>query len=415
MKAKTDTRAHAGRETLSDVGLTRRKLLALTAMTGVGVGLRGQLVTPAIAQAKPIKIGVLAPLSGVYSSLGTNEINGVKMFFDEQQSKVAGRAIDLVIEDEGLDPQTGLRKARKLVEVDQVDMLLGVLNSSIGYAVKEYAIREKKVWVTFGAGADGIFKKKNNSPYAFRSDLSNWQCNQPMGAWIADKGYKRVFVCGPDYAMGHESINAATAGLTLKGAEKVGEVFAPLGTTDYAPYLAQIKRTNPDLVYAAYAGSDAARFVQQYAKFGLRASIPLAGYGYLVEEDVLPAEGDAALGINSGLNWAYGLDIPANRRFVADYRKRYTASPTIDSAAGYVSAQVVHEALKSLSGDIPNQLALSEAVAKVKIDTPRGPFSFDPETHNVIQNVYIREVVKDGDELHNKVIVTHENVRDPGI
>ncbi len=414
MATKSDKRAQAGKKSPAATSLTRRNLLAVTATMGLGIGLRQQLFTPALAQAKPIKIGVLAPLSGVYSSLGTNELNGVKMFLDQQQSKVAGRLIEIVVEDEGLDPQTGLRKARKLVEEDQVDMLLGVLNSSIGYAMKDYAVRAKKVWVTFGAGADGIFKKKNNSPYAYRSDLSNWQCNHPLGTWISQKAFKRVFVCGPDYAMGHESVNAFTKGVTVGGAEKVGEVFAPLGTNDYAPYLAQIKKANPDIVYATFAGSDAARFVQQYAKFGLRPSIPLCGYGYLVEEDVLPAQGDAALGIYSGLNWAYGLDIPANRQFVEEYRKRYTTTPTVDSAAGYVSAQVVHEALKNLGGGIPNQEALGEAIAKVKIDTPRGPFSFDPETHNVIQNVYIREVVKDGGTLHNKVIVTYDNVRDPG-
>jgi branched-chain amino acid transport system substrate-binding protein len=189
----------------------------------------------------------------------------------------------------------------------------------------------------------------------------------------------------------------------------------PLGTSDYAPYLSQIKKAEPDLVYASYAGADAVRFVQQYAAFGLAPSIKLAGYGYLVEEDVLVAQGDAALGVQSGINWAYGLDTPENQQFVAEYRKRTNETATVDAVAGYVGAQVVFDAIKSLGGNISSQLDLSQAIAKVKLaKTPRGPISFDPETNNVIQNIYIREVANAGGQLHNKVIATYENVKDPG-
>jgi branched-chain amino acid transport system substrate-binding protein len=301
------------------------------------------------------------------------------------------------------------------VESDQVDLLLGVLSSAVGNAIKEYVARVNKVWVTTGAAADGIFKKKNNNPYAFRASLSTWQANHPMGTWLAEKGFKRVLLTGPDYAMGREAVEAFRATFEVKGAQKVGEVFVPLGTSDYAPYLSQIKKAEPDLVYASYAGADAVRFVQQYAAFGLAPSIKLAGYGYLVEEDVLVAQGDAALGVQSGINWAYGLDTPENQQFVAEYRKRTNETATVDAVAGYVGAQVVFDAIKSLGGNISSQLDLSQAIAKVKLaKTPRGPISFDPETNNVIQNIYIREVANAGGQLHNKVIATYENVKDPG-
>jgi branched-chain amino acid transport system substrate-binding protein len=223
-----------------------------------------------------------------------------------------------------------------------------------------------------------------------------------------------VFVTGPDYAMGREAIDAFDRSFKVKSAARVGEVFAPLGTTDFAPYLADIKRANPDLVYASYAGSDAVRFVQQFAAFGLKSSIRLSGYGYLAEEDVIEAEGAAAEGIYSGLNWGYGLDTPLNKVFVASFRKQFNSVPTVDSVAGYVGAQVVWDALKKLGGKIPSQEALSDAILQTKIDTPRGPVSFDPETRNVIQNIYIREVAKEGSELHNKVLASYPSVRDPG-
>jgi branched-chain amino acid transport system substrate-binding protein len=394
---------------------SRRALLTSSSAVVTASLFPNSVLSPAIAQTKALQVGVLAPLSGVYASLGANKVNGIKMFFNEQQMTVEGTKIELVIEDDEAKPQEGLRKARKLVEQDNVDVLLGVISSAIGYALKEYVNRAKKVWVTTGAAADGIFKKSNINPYAFRSSLSVYQANEPMGTWLGDKGLKKVFVTGPDYAMGREAIVAFEKTFKVKGGERVGEVFAPLGTNDFAPFLTEIKRANPDVVYASYAGSDAVRFVQQFSAFGLQNSIKLAGYGYLVEEDTIEAQGAAAVGVDTGLNWAYGIDTPANKAFVANYRKLYSSIPTVDSVAGYVGAQVVWNAFKKLGGKVPNQDALSKAVLETKIGTLRGPISFDPETNNVIQNIYIREAAKDGNEIHNKVVATYESVRDPGV
>jgi branched-chain amino acid transport system substrate-binding protein len=404
-------------ERMTKAALTRRGLLlAGAAASGTALAARDfRLVAPAIAQANQVRIGVLAPLSGVYASLGTNKVNGIRMLLGEKNNQVEGRPIQLIIEDTEAKPQEGLRKARKLVEQDKADVLLGVISSAIGYALKDYVAREKKVWVTTGAAADGIFKKSNNTPYAYRASLSLWQANDPMGTWIAEKGFKRAFVTGPDYAMGREATSAFEKAFTAKGGTKAGEVFAPLGTNDFAPYLAEIKRANPDVVYATYAGSDAVRFCQQYAAFGLKNAIRLAGFGYLVEEDTILAQGDTVEGIYSGLNWAYGLDTPLNKAFVAKYREQYKSIPTVDSVAGYVGAQVVWEAFKSLGGKVGSQEALSEALLKVKVETPRGPVSFDPETRNVVQNMYIREAKKQDGEIHNAVVATVPSVRDPGV
>jgi branched-chain amino acid transport system substrate-binding protein len=269
--------------------------------------------------------------------------------------------------------------------------------------------------VTTGAAADGIFKKANNNPYAFRSSLSVYQANEPMGTWLAGKGFKRVFITGPDYAMGREALVAFEKTFKVGGAERVGEIYAPLGTSDFAPYLTEIKRANPDVVYASYAGSDAVRFVQQFSAFGLQNSIKLAGYGYLAEEDTFEAQGPAVVGTYSALNWAYGIETEANKAFVGNYRKKYNSVPTVDSVAGYVGAQVIWTALQALGGKVPDQDALSKAILETKVDTPRGPISFDPETRNVVQNIYIREAVKEGSEIHNRVLATYTAVRDPGV
>ena len=394
---------------------SRREVLRGVSAVGLGGAIGMPFVWRAGAQGAPIKIGVLAPLSGPFSSLGSHKVEGIKLFFDGAGMKAGGRPVQLLVEDTEGKPQEGLRLARKLVESEQVDLLLGVLSSAVGAAIKEYSGRVKKVWVTTGAAADAIFKKKNRHPYAFRASLSTWQGNNPMGTWLASQNVKRVLLTGPDYSMGQEALNAFRGSFEVAGPKIDAQVMAPLDTTDFAPFLAEIKRKEPEMVYASYPGSLAVRFVQQYSAFGLANSIPLTGYGYICDEDIIEAVGAATKGIRSGLNWAYGIDTPENKDFIARYRKAYNnAVPTVDSVAGYVGAQVVHAAIEALRGDTSSQERLAEAVGKVKIDTVRGPISFDPETNNVIQTIYIRDVAEIDGALHNKVLATYKDVRDPG-
>jgi branched-chain amino acid transport system substrate-binding protein len=395
-------------------GIERRSFIRGAAAASLGATISTGFRRKAIAVGAPVKVGVLAPLSGVFSSLGTHKVEGIKLFFAGAEMKIGSRSLELVVEDTEGKPQEGLRKARKLVESDRVDILLGVLSSAVGYAIKEYATRSKKVWVTTGAAADGIFKKNNKSPYAFRASISTWQGNNPMGKWLASQKVEHVLVTGPDYSMGREAIEAFRGSFEAAGPKIENSVFAPVGTTDFAPFLTEIKRKEPQIVYASYAGSDAVRFVQQYKAFGLADTFPLVGYGYIAEEDVIEAAGEASKGIRSGLNWAYGIATPENKDFVARYRKAYQTFPTVDSVAGYVGAQVVHEAIQALHGDTSSQEQLSEAVGKVRTNTPRGPISFDPETNNVIQNIYVREVGDIGGSLHNRVLATYNDVCDPG-
>jgi branched-chain amino acid transport system substrate-binding protein len=405
---------HYGAKNMSTTATSRRRFLLGAGGLGVGSALGLPLPVPAIAQSASVKIGVLAPMSGVFSSLGEHKVRGIKLFFQSVDMKVAGRPVELLIEDDEGKPQEGLRKARKLVESDKVDLLLGVLSSAVGYAVKEYVTRAKRVWVTTGAAADGIFKKANLSPYAFRSSLSTWQGNNPMGAWLAKQKIERIIVTGSDYSMGREAATAFQLAFEAGGPKIQGSVYPPLGTTDFGSYLAEIKRQEPQAVYATFAGSDAVRFVQQYAEFGLAQAIPLTGYGYLVEEDVLAAVGEAGKGVRSGLNWAYGLNTDRNRDFVARFEAAYKTTPTVDAVAGYVGAQVVYSALSAMNGDIPNQEALSAAIGVVKIETPRGPISFDPATNNVVQTIFVREVADNSGIFHNRVLEAYEDVRDPG-
>ena len=224
-----------------------------------------------------------------------------------------------------------MRLARKLVESEQVDLTSWrIKQRGRCAAIKEYFGRVKKVWVTTGAAADAIFKKKNRHPYAFRASLSTWQGNNPMGTWLASQNVKRVLLTGPDYSMGQEALNAFRGSFEVAGPKIDAQVMAPLDTTDFAPFLAEIKRKEPEMVYASYPGSLAVRFVQQYSAFGLANSIPLTGYGYICDEDIIEAVGAATKGIVwvlIGLMASIRLRI---RILIARYRKAYNnAVPTV--------------------------------------------------------------------------------------
>jgi branched-chain amino acid transport system substrate-binding protein len=375
----------------------------------------GPFSTTSLADTKPLKIGVLEPLSGPYTSLGQHALSGMKVCFEQRGWTVAGRKIELIVEDTELNPQVAMRKARKLVEKDEVDILMGVVSSAIGYALKDYVTRAKKVWVACAAGADGVFKKANFSPYAFGSRASTSQISATMGRWLLkSKGYKRVFITGPDYAMGREMTKAFKEGWgSAGGPPAVGEVLAPVGTNDYAPYLAQIKNAEPECVYASFAGGDAVRFVKQFEEFGLKKKIQLTGMGYLVEEDTTPAQGDAAIGVYTCFVTAYGLDIPENKKFKEYYAKQFNRTPSVDDYLGYGGALVVYEAIKKLKGDTRDQLALSKAIQSSDLASPFGRIRFDPVTNNGIFDMLIRESRKVDGEIHNYVIETIKDVVHP--
>jgi branched-chain amino acid transport system substrate-binding protein len=348
------------------------------------------------AQGKPLKIGVLEPLSGVYAEAGQRQVKGKQMGFEQFGSEVARRPIKLIVEDTELNPQVALRKARKLVESDEVDLLMGIISSGVAYAMKDYATRSKKILVLTAGGADGIMRKANYSPYVFGVRAATWQVSAPIGRWLARK-YKRVFITGPDYALGIEMSKGFKDGwLKAGGPPPVGEVLAPLNTNDYAPYLTQIKNANPDCVFASFASGDSVRFVKQFDEFGLKKQILLTGFGYLTDEDNHRAQGDSAIGVMTCFNSCYTLNTPENKKFVEEYKNRYKDNPSQDDYNGFTGAMIVYQALKELKGNTSDQLALSKAIQKLDMMVPPGRIRFDPITNNPIYDVYIREARKVG-------------------
>jgi branched-chain amino acid transport system substrate-binding protein len=394
--------------------LTRRKFLGGASAIAAGAA-AGPWVLRAHAQGAPIKIGVVLPYSGVYAVLGESITQAMEMVFARENWTVAGRKIEMIKEDDEMQPPVGIRKTEKLIDSDKVDILTGPVHSGILMGMRDKVHNSKTILIVSNAGADAISRGRC-SKWIFRASFSNWQPCQPMGGWVAKNVSKDVFLTAPNYQAGKDMMNAFKETFLPAGGKVVDEDYPKLGETDYAPYLTKIKQSGAKAVFAFYSGTDAVNFVKQFASFGLKQSIKLTGAGFLTEPDVLPAQGGSALGVITGHFYTPLLDNTANHKFVKDFREKYFGKmPDGFACQGFDTAEVIVRALKAVNGNTQDKDKLVAAIEKVEFDSPRGPFRFDPKTHNVIQPfIYVREVREVYGGLNNVPIDKVADVRDPG-
>jgi branched-chain amino acid transport system substrate-binding protein len=361
--------------------------------------------------AEPIKIGYLAPYVGVFAKFGSDLRDGFKLYLDEIGYKVAGRQIVFIDEDDEGKPEVGLVKAKKLIEKDQVRIVAGIISSGVAYAVKDYIIEKKIPLVITNAGATKLTQEQR-SPYIFRTSFAN--CQQDLaGGWYAyaKMGARKVIMMGSDYAAGHEKGVGFKKTFKFMGGEIVEEIYPPLGTNDFAPYLAKVANYvgKVDRTWAFFAGSDAIRFVNQYQEYGLKEKLKLFCEEGVTDEANLPSQKEAALGVESYARYCFGYDSPENQRFVREYRKKYNYDPGSLSEGGYVGAKFIVKALEAVKGKIENQEAFLKALRSVKFEAPRGPVRFD-DHQNVIFNTFIQRVAKKDGKYNNVVVDMIPNV-----
>ncbi|WP_044895882.1 ABC transporter substrate-binding protein [Bacillus alveayuensis] len=360
-----------------------------------------------------IKIGALLPTTGVYASLGENLLNGMNLYFEENNWEVAGKKIEIIHEDSEADPQVSLRKLRKLMNQDKIEILTGPVSTAVAYAIRDEVDKKKLPFLVSHAGGNDLIRSKR-SDYIWRSSFSSWQIGHSMGEWAFENVGKKMYLTAADYAFGHEVVKAFKEAFTKAGGEIVDEVYPPLGNNDYSSYLAKMNRDDIDGVYAFFAGSDAVRFVQQYEQYGLKGKIPLIGSGWLVAEDVRMQQGTSGEGIKSTMFWDYHLNTEENKKFVEAYEKKYGQRPSIESLEGYDAAMIIAKAIEAVNGEVSDPVKVVEAISAVEITSPRGPIKFDKETHNIIQDMYIVETIIENGSTENKVIDTIREVADPG-
>jgi branched-chain amino acid transport system substrate-binding protein len=363
-------------------------------------------LNPAIASAKEQKAGLLLPYSGVYAALGKEIDEGFMLAIDE-----AGltNGISVVREDTEAKPPVGLAKARKLVLEDQVDVIAGVVSSGVLAAIRDYIDGEKVPLIVANAGNDEITGQRC-SKYITRVSFSNSQVNRPMGKYLYDRGIKKVYTLGPDYAAGHQQIDAFSEAFKAAGGEIVGADYTPFQKTqDFGPYLTKAKAANPDAIYVFYAGSEAISFVKQYASLGMKKDTPLFGSGFLTSALYVNAEGPAAEGVVGSLHYVPTIDTPENKAFVKAFKAKTGRDPSEYAVQGYDAGRSLALAIKAGASD---RQSIADGLAKVSYTGPRGPLKIDPATNNIIQNVYIFDTVAAGDGLTQKILATVPNVTD---
>ena len=410
-----------------DQGLSRRTFLmtASSALGAVGAARLGGLaatglatgpwVRRASAQSAPLKIGLVLPYSGVYAELGNSITQAMELVFARENWTVAGRRIEMVKEDDEMKPPVGIRKTEKLIDSDKVDILTGPVHSGILMGMRDKVHNSRTILIVSNAGADAISRERC-SKWIFRTSFSNWQPCQPMGGWVAKNVSKEVFQIAPNYQAGMDMMESFRETFHPAGGKVIGEDYPKLGETDYAPYLTKIRQSGAKAVFCFFSGTDAVNFVKQFDEFGLKQTVKLTGAGFLVEPDVLPAQGKAALGVISGHFYTPLLDNATNQKFVKAFREKFGGKmPDGFACQGYDTAEVIVRAVKAVNGNTQDKDKLVEALAATEFDSPRGRFRFDPKTHNVIQPyIYIREVREVGGTLNNVPIDKVADVRDPG-
>lgn len=377
-------------------------------MLSVGVALL--LATPAVAQAKAYKVGLLLPYSGVYAALGKEIDEGFALALKARGGEIAGSTIDIVREDTEVKPPVGLAKSRKLVLQDQVDVMVGVVSSGVLGAIRDFVHQSGTPLIVANAGNDDATGARC-SRFITRVSFSNGQVNRPMGPWMHQKGIKSVYTLAPDYAAGHQMIEHFSAAFTAAGGSIVGQDFTPFQTTkDFGPYLAKAKAAGADAIFVFYAGGEAIAFVKQYASFGLAESVPLYGSGFLTSPLYVNAEGPAANGVITSLHYVPTIDTPENAAFVKAFSDAYGRQPSEYAVQGYDAGQALIEAIKAGAAD---REALAAALAKASFTSPRGPLEIDPATNNVVQNIYVFETVPGAGGMTQKILDVVEAVRDP--
>ena len=395
-------------------GFNRRELLQATATVAAGYTAVPLLAACSSSDARPAKIGVLLPYSGIYAVLGESITEGIRMYLDEIGNQSGGRRIEIITEDSQMMPDVAQQKARKLVEQDEVDFVAGIVSTGVLYGLRDYFDSAKKLLICANAGGNKI-SRELRTPYIWRTSFSNWQPNWPLGDWAYKNVAQKVFMSAPDYGAGHNMVDAFANSFQALGGQILGMQFTPFPTMgDPAPFITEIQGLDPPMVFCFYSGASAVAFVQSYGEFGLTDNIPLVCAGFTVEEDVLPAQGTAALGALSSLHWSLLIDNPINKRFTSAYKNRTGKDANVFAVQGYDTGRVIAELLIAVQGDTSDVSRMIEYLAGISFDSPRGPFNLDSQSQNPSQHIYVRRVDEVDGALHNVVIEDLGAFTDPG-
>lgn len=343
------------------------------------------------ALAEPVKVGMITTLSGGLAGLGIEVRDGFLLALKQSGNK----DVQLVIEDDNGEPARAVQLAEKVIKADKVDVLTGILYSNLAMAVVPGVVALKKFYLSPNAGPSPLAGAKC-SPFYFNVSWQNDAMHEAMGNHANEAGYKKMFILAPNYPAGTDALRGFKR--FYKG-ELAGELYTKLGQTDYAAEIAQIRASGADAVYFFLPGDMSIAFMKQYKQAGV--TIPVTGPGFSLDQDVLGAMGDIALGVKNTSQWSEDLDNPANKAFVDGFKAEYKRRPSIYASQGYDTANLLLSAVAKAS--VKDAAAFRAALEAADFKSVRGSFRFGPN-HHPIQDVYVRDVVKVDGALTNKLV-----------
>ena len=381
--------------------------ILMSACVAVAAGL-----TPAAAQ-ENLRIGLLSPMTGFLSQTGQDMTHGFQLYLEEHHGMLGGAKVDLIVEDTQGKPDTAVTKAKKLALQDHVDMFIGGVLASTGYALAPVSTEQKTVYISSVAAADDLTQRQlDKYPYFIRTTWTSSLPNHPLGQWACEQGYKKVVAIAADYAFGYESVGGFQKAFEDCGGKVIQKIWPPLGNKDFGPFIPTIK-SDADVIYSLMVGPMAPQFPKQLREAGVKLPIIAGGTSY--DDYNVAFDSDVVVGDVSALMYSAALQTPKNEAFVKAFRAKYNAVPGYYAEANYTTAQMVDEAIAKSGGKFPGPEQFIKNMLSLKIDAARGPVSFD-DMRNPVENVYIRKVEKTtlfGDakpELWNVVIKTYPNV-----
>ncbi len=364
------------------------KNLIAASLAALALGVAGS------ASADPIKVGFITTLSGGGAGLGVDARDGFMLGL--KNAGDAAKDITVVTEDDGQKPELAVQIADKMIQSDQVDILSGIIWSNLAMAVVPSAVAQGKFYLSVNAGPSPLAGAQCNENY-FNVAYQNDNFHEAMGQY-ASQTYKKTFIMAPNYPAGTDSLNGFKR--FYKG-ELAGEVYTQLGQTDYAAEIAQVRASGADSLFIFLPGGMGIAFMKQYAQSGV--DTPVMGPAFSFSQDVLPAIGDAALGVKNSASWSPDLDNAANKKFVESFKAEYKRIPSVYAAQAYDTATLIVSAAGKAA--VSDAAAFRAALKEANFETVRGKFKFNTNNHP-IQDIYVREVIKDGDALTNKIVAT---------
>lgn len=393
--------------------LTNLRGCALRAIVGVGACL---VAIGATAQtSEPLRVGIITELSGANADFGRQAQQVLQLYMKEHGDTVAGRKVELLFRDApGASPEIARRDAQGLIARDKVDFIGGFGFTPNAMAVAPIVTAAKKPMIIMNTAATSVITTM--SPFIARMSFTLPQVTQPLAEWAAKNGIRNVYTIVTDFGPGVDAEKMFVKTFEAAGGKVIGTVRTPVANPEFGPFLQRARDAKPDAIFAFNPGGDqAVQFVKAYAERGLaKDGIKLLTTGDIVDDAILDKMGDTALGLISSHHYSMAHDSPANKAYVAAYKKAYGADARTSfyGVGSWDGMAAIYEVARRLNGPIDGEKAM-KILCSLKLESPRGPISFD-ENCDIVQNVYIRRVERRDGQLYNVEFATFTGVKDPG-